>query len=961
VIHRTFRSLDQPPKLVGFTAVQWCWLIADLSAVLAVVFATGMPPKAAITLLAFAVGLPATLAYVSETGSAGLGQLIADAARWRITPKQLTPVEEHTSSRARGALAGRLLGVHAIEPDGLVVRDDRTLVRYLEVTPINPLVLDPAEAERLSTAFAQVAARLEDGQSLQLYAQATPLDVEETLAVQSHRCEQAAGAAIEDGDVERARALRALGVAHERTIRKAVAASAPPRMRYLVLCPWRARPAGWLRRDAHGEQALAGGRRDSLRHADGVRADLEAAGLECRPLDGHDVLDLLASRFNPTDGEQRQLSPSFLQPAAVAPCSPHGAGLVGQAVCSTAIDLQDRSRLRVGGSLERCLFVSHAPEQTWLGWLLHLMQSPTPFVVSVHVHGTDRYRERGSQRRRHRRIHGVNRGVEAAGRPLSPDARLAEQEAADLNEQLAASAGAGIYRVGIYATLKAPEGSEETLRELCQTAGRELTMATDARVQHGPFAQEALWRSTLPLAHDRAGRWRRYLTANVGDTVPLVGCSMGSPDGIPLGLALPGRTLEQVDPFDREHPNHLLLVNGISGAGKTMSAILLIARAMSQGASGFIIDRAGHFDFLASLIPGAATVELGAAGAAVNCWDVEDPASAGPEKVDYLLALHALLLGEHHQGRDSYGLSDLEANLLGLAIGEVYRRCALTGEEPRELLLQEELHRRYERERAEGSIGVAETLRDLVMRLNNYVGAGPYAYLADRPTTIPVRSPLVVFDTRTIPEAKAPAALFAVCEHVKRTIAATRERHAAGRAPAHAWAGRSFLVIDEAWKLIERPATGRWFNEFVRRSRHHALWLVAISQQLSDFDNEHGRALLANAAMRLFLRQEAAELARMKDTLTLSDEAVAAISSLKTVRGAYSTAYLMNGTRGQGVVQIAPGPWEYWIASSDPAREEPLRQQALRDCRGDAWAALKQLVRQQTPDREAPGPERVGV
>jgi len=958
VIHRTFRSLDQPPKLVGFTAVQWCWLIADLTAVLGAVLATGMPAKAAITLLAFAVGLPATLAYVSETGGVSLGRLIADAARWRLDRKQLTPAGEDTSSGVRReASAARLLGVRAIEPDGLVVREDGTFVRYLEVTPVNPLVLDPADAQRVSAAFAQVAARLEDRQSLQLYAQATPLDAEEMLAVQSHRCEQAVGAALEDGEGDLARALRALGVAHERTIRTAVNAAAPPRMRYLVLCPWRARPAGRRLGDAHGARELQRGRRESLRHADGVRADLEAAGLECRPLDGHEVLDLLAARFDP--GEQRALPASFLHPAAVATCSPGSAGPVGKAVCSTAIDLRDHSQTRVGGQLERCLFVSHAPEQTWLGWLLHLMQSPIPFVLSVHVHATDRYRERGAQRRRHRRLHGVNRGVEAAGRPLSPDARLAEQEAAELNEELAASAGAGIYRVGIYAALKAPEGAEETLRELCQTAGRELTMATDARVQHGPFAQQGLWRSTLPLAQDPAGRWRRYLSANVGDSFPLVGCSMGSPDGIPLGLAVPGRTLEHLDPFDPQHPNHLLLVNGISGAGKTMAAILLLARALSQGASGFIIDRAGHFDFLASLIPGSATVQLGADGAAINCWDVPDPASAGPEKVDYLLAVHALLLGEHHQARDSYGLTDLEANLLGLAIGEVYRRCALTGEEPRELLLQEELQRRYERERTEGSIGVAETLRDLVMRLNNYVGTGPYAYLADRPTTIPARCPLVVFDTRAIPEAKAPAALFAVCEHVKRTIAATRERHSTGQSPAHAWAGRSFLVIDEAWKLIERPATGRWFNEFVRRSRHYALWLVAISQQLSDFDNEHGRALLANAAMRLFLRQEAAELARMKDTLALSDEAVTAISTLKTVRGAYSTAYLMNGTRGQGVVQIAPGPWEYWIASSDPAREEPMRQQALRDCGGDAWAALKQLVHQHTPHTEESRRERV--
>ena len=222
-----------------------------------------------------------------------------------------------------------------------------------------------------------------------------------------------------------------------------------------------------------------------------------------------------------------------------------------------------------------------------------------------------------------------------------------------------------------------------------------------------------------------------------------------------------------------------------------MAAIILLVRALAQGASGFIIDRAGHFDFLCSLIPGGASLQVGAGAHAINSWDVEDPAQVGAEKIDYLLALHALLLGEHHAGRDSYGLSDLEANLLGLAIAEVYARCALTGEEPRELLLQEELERRYHQERSEGSVGIAESLRNLSMRLNNYIGDGPYAYLADRPTTIPADAPLVVFDTRSIPDAKAAAALFVICEHVKSRIARTRQQHLAGESPKHAWAGKS--------------------------------------------------------------------------------------------------------------------------------------------------------------------------
>jgi len=67
-------------------------------------------------------------------------------------------------------------------------------------------------------------------------------------------------------------------------------------------------------------------------------------------------------------------------------------------------------------------------------------------------------------------------------------------------------------------------------------------------------------------------------------------------------------------------------------------------------------------------------------------------------------------------------------------------------------------------------------------------------------------------------------------------------------------------VIDEAWKLVEQEATGRWFNELSRRSRHLAWWLIAISHSLSDFENEYGQALLRNASMRLLLQQDVGAL-----------------------------------------------------------------------------------------------------
>src|SRR5450759_5117098 len=199
--------------------------------------------------------------------------------------------------------ASEFLRVAAIEPDGLLVAEDGSYVRYLEVGVVNPLVLDPAEGERISHAFAQVAARLPDRQSLQLYLQGTPLDVEGLLAEEAHRCEQAAGAAEDGGERERSQAIRRLGLAQEQSIRATAETVGPLSVRCLVICPWRPRRhAAWhttrralrVKAEVH-ERAL----RDSRRHSEGVRADIEAMGLAARALAGTEVLDLLHGRFDP--------------------------------------------------------------------------------------------------------------------------------------------------------------------------------------------------------------------------------------------------------------------------------------------------------------------------------------------------------------------------------------------------------------------------------------------------------------------------------------------------------------------------------------------------------------------------------------------------------------------------------------------------------------------------------------
>src|SRR5207249_7066713 len=172
-----------------------------------------------------------------------------------------------------------------------------------------------------------------------------------------------------------------------------------------------------------------------------------------------------------------------------------------------------------------------------------------------------------------------------------------------------------------------------------------------------------------------------------------------------------------------------------------------------HGTQSSSLAPAGNSSSPAKLAPGARHRSIGASTDehAVNPWDVEDPGSPPIEKIAYLVALHALLVGDHRAGEDSYGLDALERNLLEVAIRGVYARAARERLVPRERLLCEELRRRAEQESSAGAEEVASVLRTLAERIASFVDDGSYAYLLDRETTVPADAPLVAFDTRKVP------------------------------------------------------------------------------------------------------------------------------------------------------------------------------------------------------------------
>ena len=155
---------------------------------------------------------------------------------------------------------------------------------------------------------------------------------------------------------------------------------------------------------------------------------------------------------------------------------------------------------------------------------------------------------------------------------------------------------------------------------------------------------------------------------------------------------------------------------------------------------------------------------------------------AGAEKIDYLIALHATLIGTGR--RDEYGLSALEENLLGRAIRQVYERSVVTGERPRELLLQETLTARAASEAEVGAGQMADALRDLAARLHNFCRRRslrlPRRQADDRPAGCAARRVRHPSNSRLT--SPGPA-MFEIVEHVAERVARNVQRHLRARRP----------------------------------------------------------------------------------------------------------------------------------------------------------------------------------
>jgi type IV secretory pathway VirB4 component len=577
------------------------------------------------------------------------------------------------------------------------------------------------------------------------------------------------------------------------------------------------------------------------------------------------------------------------------------AGLSGRVSAFTPDALSVGARhLEVGGEWVSSFAITGYPREVHPGWLQPLMTYPGRVDVSLHIEPIDPVTAASRLKRQLAKLESGRRHTADHGRLTDPAVEAATEDAYDLSARVARGEGK-LYRLGLYLAVHA--ATQQTLadevaaiRSLC------ASLLLDAK----PTTYRSLqgWVTTLPMGLDLVGMRRTFDTSALAAAFPFTSpdlppadpASLSAPSGVLYGYNIGSQGLVHWDRFALDNHNSVIL--GRSGAGKSYLVKLEALRSLYRGIEIAVIDPEDEYRRLAEAV-GGTYVHLGADSVRLNPFDLPialrpdgrrtAPRDALVRRSLFLHTVLAVLLGAE--------LTAPERAILDRAITATYQKVGITSD-PRTWTRPAPLLR----DLADTLVRSGETgAADLAARLHPYV-EGAFAGLFAGPTTTRPEGHLIVFSLRDLPDELKPIGTLLTLDAVWRQVS-----NPAIRRPR-------LVVVDEAWLLMRQRSGAEFLFRMAKASRKHWAGLTVATQDTADvLGSELGKAVIANAATQILLRQAPQAIDEITHTFNLSDG---------------ERQFLLSADRGQGLLstgtqrvafQTLASPQEHHHSTSDPA------------------------------------------
>ncbi len=641
-----------------------------------------------------------------------------------------------------------------------------------------------------------------------------------------------------------------------------------------------------------------------------VQDQLRNSCLEPEVLTRKQVRDLVFQHLNPQLSEETADAPRSTPLMAEA-----------STLARSALRIHN-DHLWLDGTCVATQYLKEPPHETWAGWLVELMCLNAQYTFSLFVHACNQDAVR-KQLRREFKFSSI--ALSQLGGPPDLDSIESTTAARDAIQQLLRTSNKAVD-VSLYIKTRADDLEELETRmgeigRVFRNRGATLTSADGMQFE--------AWQSCLPLGVDRLAFVHKVTAPVLGTFWPFFTASCGTPDGVPLGFAVASGEPVLLNPFflgEGKDANNMFVV-GSTGAGKSFAVQMLIMRLLPLGMRFVIVDKTvdkqGAYRFITELLgPEIATyVDLGpGAGFMLNPFDLggdEDGTMAEPSplKVTKLLGLLDLMLVS--EGREELDIE--EKSLLDRLIRFTYRECARLGTVPTMSDLFQAANYAC---KAEQDLEQKARLVHFARGLSMYTRGSAFGGLLDGYTNVDPNRLVIVFDTRDVNDPRLERIMaYILTEFIRKRAAQSKADDV-----------RMAAIIDEAATLMKFKAGARLLEDLSRRARHYGLMLVTITQQLKDFfrQAEIADSVVKNAHMKILLRQDPGDLQMLKDTLQLTCAEKQSLANLgsRQQKRKDSQCLLIVGA-SHGVIRIVPSPLDYWICTSEPTRDIPVRRKQI--------------------------------
>ncbi|MGW5517626.1 TraG/VirB4 family ATPase [Nocardia africana] len=530
--------------------------------------------------------------------------------------------------------------------------------------------------------------------------------------------------------------------------------------------------------------------------------------------------------------------------------------------------------LQVGSDWIATIAVTGYPREVTPGWLAPLAAFGGRVDIALHIEPIDPRLAAVRLRRQLARLESSLTSASVNGRVGDPAVDVAAEDAAALSAQLARGESR-LFRAGLYLTVHA--SSED---ELAAQVSALRTLAASLLIDTCPTSYRAMqgWTATLPLGLDPIRLHRTFDSHALAAAVPFASAQLPPADPVsvtPAGV-LYGRDgaagLLFHDRFGPAMHNHNEVILGRSGSGKSYLSKTSILRSLYRGIETIVIDPEDEYAVLCDAL-GGTHIRLGAPGVCLNPFDLDihyglagrrtAPADALTRRKLYLHTVIAVLLGEQ---------TPAQRAALDTAVTATYAAGGITDDDPASWVRPAPTLSMLRDQLAAGS----PVAVDLAAGLAPYVAGGAFAGLLDGASSHGPAGGLTVYSLRDLPEELRTIGTLLALDATWRRVSDPGLRRP-----------RS-VVVDEAWLLMRQRAGAEFLARLAKSARKYFVGLTVATQDAADvLASDLGKAIVANAATQVLLRQAPQAIDQVGDAFALSEG---------------ERRFLLAADRGQGLI-----------------------------------------------------------